>query len=179
MATEYKLSYTASEIDSKLEQIDTLAKKSEIPTKVSELTNDSGFISGYTETDPTVSAWAKAATKPTYTAEEVGALSNTTVIPMPTAQTVTLTIADWVDNDDGRYAQNVSVPGVTSTTPIVLVDVALTGADLEADAAALAAWCPEDGSGPSSQNVVQGNGTLTFFCTSIPSVAIPINVGVC
>lgn len=42
-----------------------------IPTKVSQLQNDSGFIT--TETDPTVPEWAKAANKPTYTAEEVGA----------------------------------------------------------------------------------------------------------
>nr|DAV16062.1 MAG TPA: hypothetical protein [Caudoviricetes sp.] len=33
------------------------------------------------ETDPTVPAWAKEEEKPTYTAEEVGALPNTTVIP--------------------------------------------------------------------------------------------------
>ena len=44
-----------------------------VPTKVSDLTNDSGFITGYTETDPTVPSWAKASTKPTYTASEVGA----------------------------------------------------------------------------------------------------------
>lgn len=44
-----------------------------IPTKTSDLTNDSGFIT--TETDPTVPAWAKAATKPSYTAAEVGALA--------------------------------------------------------------------------------------------------------
>lgn len=43
-----------------------------IPTKVSELTNDKGYITGYTETDPTVPAWAKASTKPTYTKSEVG-----------------------------------------------------------------------------------------------------------
>lgn len=46
-----------------------------IPTKVSDLTNDSGFITSFTETDPTVPAWAKAATKPAYTAAEVGAPS--------------------------------------------------------------------------------------------------------
>lgn len=44
-----------------------------IPTKTSDLTNDSGFITGYTETDPTVPSWAKESTKPTYTASEVGA----------------------------------------------------------------------------------------------------------
>lgn len=32
-----------------------------------------GYITGYTETDPTVPAWAKAASKPAYTASEVGA----------------------------------------------------------------------------------------------------------
>ena len=47
----------------------------DIPTSVSQLTNDSGFITSYTETDPTVPSWAKASTKPTYTASEVGALS--------------------------------------------------------------------------------------------------------
>lgn len=44
MATEYKLSYTGSQINEKLNKIDSLATKSEIPTKVSQLTNDSGFI---------------------------------------------------------------------------------------------------------------------------------------
>lgn len=35
----------------------------------------------FVESDPTVPAWAKQATKPTYTASEVGALPDTTVIP--------------------------------------------------------------------------------------------------
>lgn len=37
------------------------------------------------ETDPTVPAWAKEPTKPTYTATEVGALPSDTPIPEPTA----------------------------------------------------------------------------------------------
>ena len=57
-----------------------IANKPSIPTKVSDLTNDSGFISSYTETDPTVPSWAKASSKPSYTASEVGAV--------PTARTV-------------------------------------------------------------------------------------------
>lgn len=57
-----------------------LTDKPSIPTATSDLTNDSGFISSYTETDPTVPSWAKAATKPTYSASEVGAV--------PTARTV-------------------------------------------------------------------------------------------
>ena len=43
-----------------------------VPTKVSELENDSGYLTSFTETDPTVPAWAKAKSKPTYTASEVG-----------------------------------------------------------------------------------------------------------
>ena len=50
-----------------------LTNKPSIPSKVSELTNDSGFLTSYTETDPTVPAWAKEANKPTYTFDEVGA----------------------------------------------------------------------------------------------------------
>lgn len=44
-----------------------------VPTKVSELENDSGYLTSYTETDPTVPTWAKATSKPSYTAGEVGA----------------------------------------------------------------------------------------------------------
>lgn len=51
-----------------------------VPTRVSQLENDSGYLSA--ETDPTVPAWAKAANKPAYTAAEVGA---PTVAEMNTA----------------------------------------------------------------------------------------------
>ena len=44
-----------------------------VPTNVSAFNNDAGYLTSYTETDPTISAWAKAASKPTYTAAEVGA----------------------------------------------------------------------------------------------------------
>lgn len=56
-------------------------------TKVSQLANDSGYLT--TETDPTVPLWAKAATKPTYTAAEVHALPDTTSIPTET------TVSNW------------------------------------------------------------------------------------
>ena len=59
--------------------------ESPTPTKTSELTNDSGFLTSYTETDPTVPSWAKASTKPSYTASEVGALPASTVIPTKTS----------------------------------------------------------------------------------------------
>ena len=58
----------------------SLAQTSDIPTTVSSFTNDAGYLTSYTETDPTVPAWAKASTKPTYTASEVGALPDTTKV---------------------------------------------------------------------------------------------------
>lgn len=51
-----------------------------IPTKTSELENDKGFLTEFTETDPTVPGWAKAASKPTYKASEVGAIPTTDVV---------------------------------------------------------------------------------------------------
>lgn len=61
--------YVLTEED-KVEIAELVGEVVGIPTKVSQLENDSGFIS--TETDPTVPAWAKAVNKPTYTKSEVG-----------------------------------------------------------------------------------------------------------
>ena len=95
------------------------------------------------------------------------------------AGTYTLTTSGWSDNGDGRYKQTISVPGVTTdASQVIMVDAALTGTDLDADAATLGAWGPDDGSGPSSQNVAQGSGTLTFYCKGKPTVNIPVFVGV-
>lgn len=162
MATEFKLSYTASDINERLGRIDNLAKKSDIPSKLSELTNDSGFttesyvnsaianidvpevdlkdyalkseiptdylksipseyvteselnakgyLTSFTETDPTVPAWAKAATKPTYTASEVGALPANTVIP-----TVPTNVSAFT-NDAGYLTQHQSLAGYATET---------------------------------------------------------------
>ena len=71
-----KPTYTAAEVGA-------LPDSTVIPTKTSDLTNDSGLISS--ETDPTVPSWAKASTKPSYTASEVGALPDSTVIPSKTS----------------------------------------------------------------------------------------------
>ena len=48
-----------------------------IPTKTSHLTNDSGFLTSYTETDPTVPSWAKASSKPSYNFSEIGSTPTT------------------------------------------------------------------------------------------------------
>ena len=86
------------------ENIGALSDTTVIPTKTSDLTNDSGFLTSYNETDPTVPAWAKATNKPTYTASEVGALPSSTSIPSKTSQ---------LTNDSGF------ITGYTETDPTV------------------------------------------------------------
>ena len=83
-----------------------LSNKPDIPTKISDLTDDSGhyikpvtgipasdleetYLTSFTETDPTVPEWAKQAQKPTYTAQEVGA---------PTIQEMNTALANKMDN---------------------------------------------------------------------------------
>lgn len=96
-----------------------------------------------------------------------------------TAQTVVLTVDGWAEVASRRFAQTVAVNGVTTDPKqVIVVDVALTGSDLNADNEVLAAWGESEGNGPASQNVVQGEGTLTFYCLTVPAVNIPLNVGV-
>lgn len=47
-----------------------------VPTKTSHLTNDSGFLTSFTETDPTVPSWAKASNKPSYALTEITGASD-------------------------------------------------------------------------------------------------------
>ena len=49
----------------------TKSQVSDFPTAVSAFTNDVGYLTSYTETDPTVPAWAKASTKPSYSWTEI------------------------------------------------------------------------------------------------------------
>ena len=74
-----KPTYTASEVGA-------LPDSTQIPSKVSDLQNDSGFLTA--ETDPTVPSWAKQQNKPTYTAQEVGALPDDTPIPSNTSDLI-------------------------------------------------------------------------------------------
>lgn len=68
---------------------------------------DFSTISGtFNETDPTVPAWAKQPNKPTYTAEEVGALPADAVLPGGEAKTKIITIADVTFENDVVLSAN-------------------------------------------------------------------------
>jgi uncharacterized protein (TIGR02145 family) len=75
-----------------------------VPTNVSAFTNDAGYITGYTETDPTVPAWAKEANKPTYNYSEI--------VNTPTIPTVPTNVSAFT-NDAGY------ITGYTETDPTV------------------------------------------------------------
>ncbi len=80
--------YKKSEVDTKLAEKADKTELPTVPSVVSAFTNDAGYLTEYTETDPTVPAWAKAENKPTYTAAEVGALPEDTEIPIFTNKAV-------------------------------------------------------------------------------------------
>ena len=48
-----------------------------VPTNISSFTNDAGYLTSYTETDPTVPSWAKASSKPSYAFSEIGSTPTT------------------------------------------------------------------------------------------------------
>lgn len=97
-----------------------LTNKPTVPTKTSDLANDSGFITGYTESDPTVPAWAKQSSKPTYTYNEITG--------KPTLSTVA-TSGNYNDLSNrptlsavatsGNYNDLVNKPTIGSTTLVI------------------------------------------------------------
>ena len=80
--------YKKTEIDTKLADKADKTELPTVPTLISAFTNDKGYLTEFTETDPTVPAWAKAENKPSYTAAEVHALPDDTEIPIFTNKTV-------------------------------------------------------------------------------------------
>ena len=97
-----KLAEAKAYTDSKVGTLGTLAKKSTVAkTDLEESVQDSldkadSALQSYTETDPTVPAWAKEANKPTYTASEVGLgnVNNTSDANKPVSAAQATAIAD-------------------------------------------------------------------------------------
>ncbi|MBR2679310.1 MAG: hypothetical protein IKE23_00850, partial [Exiguobacterium sp.] len=110
------------------------------PSKTSELVNDSGFITGAdvpsNETDPTVHSWAKQANKPSYTASEVGALPDTTVIPTQTSDLVNdshfVSDANYVHTDENYTSgEKTKLSGIEDSADVnVIEEVQVNGTAL-------------------------------------------------
>lgn len=105
------------------------------------------------ETDPTVPNWAKQPEKPTYTATEVGALPDTTVIPTKTSQ---------LENDSGFITDATGVESVNGQTGVVVLDATDVGA------------LPVDTKIPSKTSDLQND---SGFITEVPVKSVNNQVG--
>ena len=107
-------------------------------------------LQSYTESDPTISAWAKAAQKPTYTASEVGATTAADVYRLVAGTNVVLIVTNYnsathaasmklqhLDPDSGQYVtywDEMRQHGITLTNAQNYTDAAI------AERAAPRAW---------------------------------------
>lgn len=101
---------------------DSLAGKQDTITDLATIRTGAalGATAVQQEVDPTVPAWAKAPTKPSYTASEVGALPDSTVIPSKTSD---------LTNDSGFITQaSIPVQSVNGQTGAVVLDADDVGA---------------------------------------------------
>lgn len=109
-----------------------------------------------------------------YTGEQIdGAVKKVVDGDIAKSHTTTLTTSGWTLGSDERYYQTVSVADVTANTKVVMVDVDLSTTDVDAKITYLEGWTI-----PSANEVKQGAGTLTFYAWEIPTVNIPVIVGV-
>lgn len=122
------------------------------------------------ETDPTVPDWAKQPEKPSYTAEEVGALPNTTTT-LPNPNTLTFTGA-VTESYDGSSPIEINIPegGGTGVTVDNTLSVAGKAADAKATGDAISslsddiANLPSGGSGLTDEQI---SAFDSFFSTLI------------
>ena len=198
VATGEKLSVLFGKIAKWFADLGSLAFKSTVAK--SDLARDvqtslgkaDSALQSYKETDPTVPEWAKAATKPSYTASEVGALPDTTVIPSVPSTTslikgngsgglvaatpemdyaspvfmrkVTLTVARW---NSSTKQQTVTVTGVLADTTKQCIYLAPVDTSYDSAWNSCGVLC-----------VAQAANSLTFQCSEIPTSAIEVYVTV-
>ena len=198
IATGEKLSVLFGKIAKWFADLGSLAfkntvAKSDLASDVqSSLGKADSALQSYAETDPTVPEWAKAATKPSYTASEVGALPDTTVIPSVPSTTslikgngsgglvaatpetdyaspifsrkVTLTVSGW---NSSTKQQTVTCAGILAdiTKQELLPNPVDTSYDSAWDTCGI-------------QAVAQGANSVTFQCSEIPTTAVEVFVTV-
>ena len=87
----------------------------------------------------------------------------------------TLTTDQWYAEPPNNIVEQwVEIPFLKATTPIVMVDCELTQVDMDANNLILENW-----GNVSSQTVQQNDGGLWFYAQGIPSINIPIIIGIC
>ena len=92
-------------------------------------------------------------------------------LPAISLASATLYSGSWTLSG-GKYAQTVQISGVTASARLILPDPDTPGDDQQADEEVLQAW----GAGPAKIEPSAGNGTVTFYSWTQPTINIPIQV---
>lgn len=106
------------------------------PEKIKQVVEDYLKANPIKETDPTVPDWAKEPQKPTYTAEEVGALPADTNIPTKTSE---------LENDSGYLTEHQDISGKLDSPPTPEVGKILKIKSVNEDRTFVCEWA-DDGS---------------------------------
>lgn len=85
-----------------------------VPSKVSEFENDSGYLTDFSETDPTVPAWAKTETKPSYSGSEVNYSNTVTGMNATNVQDAVDELFTSVSNGKVTVASAITDKGVST-----------------------------------------------------------------
>jgi len=120
-----------------------------VPTNVSAFTNDAGYITGYTETDPVFAASPAHGITSANISSWNGKASVSSI-------TVSLVVANWSNN-----SQTVTATGVTASNNVI---VSPTPASIDNYVAG------------GIKCTAQASNSLTFTCTTTPTSAISVNV---
>ena len=148
-----------------------------VPTNVSAFNNDAGYLTSYTESDPTIKSWAKASTKPTYTASEVGAATAEDVYRIVAGTNVLLIVTNYnsavhapamklqhLDPESGQYVtywDEQRRHGMTLTNAMDYTDAAAAAELSRADAA----YAPRAWSGTTSGLGAEAPAGVTWIST--------------
>ena len=137
-----------------------LNDKPTIPTKTSDLQNDSGYINNYTETDPTVPSYVKKITQEDIAKWNEGGVANILVFENKTVATTA-----WLEDttyEEFGYKADILCEGVTDE---FFSDVVFGVAEAV--------------SGNYAPISVTGAGIVTIFAVEFPSANITIPTIIC
>lgn len=142
-------------------------------------------IQQFSEKDPTVPEWAKQPTKPSYSAQEVGALPSTTYIPSITGLASEVFVQNYVNNKGYMTYQQVYDIVDEATLPIIInlnqlglsLDLLFSGETIpiseEMTQDLIAMWS-------SLKNILliqqfEGEVAMALVCHMYPSIAIDLS----
>ena len=160
-----------------------------VPTNVSAFTNDAGYLTGYTETDPQFNAWDKSyndlTDKPVLFSGDYNDLTNKPTIPtVPTnvstftndAGYITSAALPTVPTNVGAFTNDAHYVNNTGCDSIQFCDIIARLNAMQAEIDALRAMMPADTTQPGTDTTVTPDPVnpidtvLPFTCPDLPKV---------